>query len=47
MSGGWAPGAARDALELALGGCAQLRAGMRDTLIAAAAARQQQQQQQQ
>ncbi|GBF88956.1 exosome complex component [Raphidocelis subcapitata] len=42
MSGDWAPGAARDALELALGGCAQLRAGMRDTLLAAEAARQQQ-----
>lgn len=37
-SGAWASAEQRDALELALGGCAQLKAVMRDALLAAAAA---------
>jgi hypothetical protein len=38
LTGSWSAAQAREALELALGGCAQLRAGMRDVLLAAAAA---------
>jgi hypothetical protein len=38
LSGSWSGAQSREALELALGGCAQLRTGMRDVLLAAAAA---------
>lgn len=36
MTGVWSGSQHREAIELALGGCAQIRAGMRDVLLAAA-----------
>jgi hypothetical protein len=39
LTGSWSSEQLRDAMELAMGGCLQLRGLMRQTLLAAAAAR--------
>jgi hypothetical protein len=36
MTGSWGGAQSKEAIELALGGCSQVRAAMRDVLLAAA-----------